>query len=93
MGYYRSCIMQQGDRNAPATMVRAMYEIFKDIVFKDLVIYIDDIIIFSDTYDEHVATLRKVLQRLLDEKFWLKASKCQFFTKHYNEAAICIGIL
>jgi len=49
VGYYRSRIMQQGDCNAPATMVRAMYEIFKDIVFKDLVIYIDDIIIFSDT--------------------------------------------
>jgi len=32
MGYYRSRIMQQGDRNAPATMVRAMYEIFKDMV-------------------------------------------------------------
>jgi len=84
MEYYRSCIMQQGDRNAPATMVRAMYKIFKDMVFKDLVIYIDDIIIFSDTYDEHVATLRKVLQQLLDEKFWLKASKCQFFTKRLD---------
>jgi len=81
MGYYRSRIMQQGDRNAPATMIRAMYEIFKYMVFKDLVIYIDDSIIFSDAYYEHVATLRKVLQRLLDEKFWLKASKCQFFTK------------
>jgi len=67
-------------------MVRAMHEIFKDMVFEDLVIYIDDIIIFSDTYDEHVATLRKVLQRLLDEKLWLKASKCQFFTK-------CLDIL
>jgi len=84
MGYYRSRIMQQGDRNAPATMVRAMYEIFKDMVFKDLVIYINDIIIFSDTWDEHVTTLRKVLQRLLDEKFWLKASKCQFFTKRQD---------
>jgi len=81
MGYYRSRIMQQGDCNAPATMVQAMYEIFKGMVFKDLVIYINDIIIFSDTYDEYVATLRKFLQRLLDEKFWLKASKCQFFTK------------
>jgi len=59
--YYHSLIMQQGDRNSLATMVRAMYEIFKDMVFKDLVIYIDDIIIFSDTHDEHVATLRKVL--------------------------------
>jgi len=84
MGYYRSHIMQQGDRNAPAAMVRAMYEISKDMVFKDLIIYIDDIIVFSDTYDEHVATIRRVLQRLLDEKFWLKASKCQFFTKRLD---------
>jgi len=61
-----------------------MYEIFKDMVFKDLVIYIDDIIIFSDKYDKHVATLQKVLQRLLDEKFWLKASKCQFWTKRLD---------
>jgi len=61
-GYYYSRIMQQGDRNAPATMVQAMYEIFKDMAFKDLVIYIDDIIICSDTYNEYVATLRKVLQ-------------------------------
>jgi len=84
IGFYRSRIMQQVDRNAPATMVRAMYEIFKEMVFQDFVIYIDDIIISSDTYDEHVATLRKVLQRLLDEKFWLKGIKCQFFTKRLD---------
>jgi len=49
MSYYCSHIMQQGGCNAPATMVRAMYEIFKDMVLKGLVIYINDIIIFSDT--------------------------------------------
>jgi len=69
MGYYGSRIIQQGDCKAPASMVRAIYEYFKDMVFKHLVIYIDDIINFSGTYDEHVATLRKVLQRLLGEKF------------------------
>jgi len=62
MGYFRSRIIQQGDRNTPATIAPAMYEIFKHMVFKDLVIYLDDIIIFSDTYTEHMATLRKVLQ-------------------------------
>ena len=62
-------------------MVPGTYEIFKDI-FWNLVIYIDDIIIFSYTYDEHVATLPKVLQQLLDENFGLKASKYQFITKH-----------
>ena len=85
MGNYRSLIMQQVDCNAPATRVRAIYEIFKEMVFQDLGIYIDDII-FSDIYDKHVVTLQKVLPWLLDEKFWLKASKCQFFFK-------CLDIL
>jgi len=56
MGYDGRRNMPQGDRNSAATMVLVMYEIFRDMVFKDLVIYIDDIIIFSDTYDEHLAT-------------------------------------
>jgi len=86
MGYHRSRSMQQGNRNAPATMVRAMYEIFKNMIFKNLVIYINNIIIFSHTYNEHVGNLQKVLKRLLEEKFWLKASKCQFFNK-------CLDIL
>ena len=50
--------MQWGARNTTTTMVQATYEIFKDMVFKDLVIYINDIIIFSDTYHKHVSTLR-----------------------------------
>jgi len=76
--------MQQDNNNTLATIVQAMYEIFKEIVCKDLVIYIDDMIIFSYTYNERIATLWKVLQLLLDEKFWLKASKCQFFTKRLD---------
>jgi len=84
MGYYCSRIIQQGDPNAAATMVRAMYDNFKDMVFKHLVIYIDDIIIFSNTYDKHVASLHKVLQLLPDKKFWLKATKCQLFTKRLD---------
>ena len=81
MGHYRSRVMQQGDCNAPATMVGVMNEIFRDMIFKDLIIYIDDIIISSATYKEHAEALRRVLQRLQDQQFWLKESKYQFFTK------------
>ena len=73
--------MQQGDCNAPATMVRAMNEIFRDMIFKDWIIYIDDIIISSPNYKEHVEALRRVLQCLQDQHFWLKESQFQFFTK------------
>jgi len=53
--------MQEGNHNSPPTMVCAMCEIFKDIIIKDIVIYIENIIIFLVTYEEHVATLRNVL--------------------------------
>ena len=63
--------MHQGDCNAAATMVRAMNEIFGDMIFKDLIIYIDDIIISSATYKKHVEALRRVLEHPQDPQFWL----------------------
>ena len=81
MGHYRNRVMQQGDSNAPATMVSAMNEIFRYMIFKNLIIYIDDIIISSATYKEHVEALRRVLQRLQNQQCWLKERKCQFLTK------------
>ena len=65
-------------------MVRAMNEIFRHMIYKDLIIYIDDIIISSRNYKQHVEALRKVLQRLQDQRFWLKESKSQFFTKRLD---------
>ena len=84
IGHYRSHLMQQGDSNAPATMVRAMNEIFRDMIYKDSIICIHDIIILSRNYKQYVEALRKVLQCLQDQQFWLKESKCQFFTKRLD---------
>ena len=56
----RSRVMSQGDCNAPGTMMKAMLDIFKDMVYQYLVIYIDDIIIYSRTHEEHVRDLKKV---------------------------------
>ena len=81
VGHYRSCVLQQADCNLPATMVRVINEIFRDLIYKDLMIYIDDLIISRKNYKQHVDALRKVLQRLQDPQFWLKESKCQFFIK------------
>ena len=76
--------MQQGDYNAPAIMVRDMNEIFRDLIHEDLIIYIDDIIISSRNYKQHVESLRKVTQCQQDQQFWLKESKCQFFTRRLD---------
>ena len=64
--------MHQSNQNAPATMVGAMYEIFQDMIFKALVIYIKYSIIFSDLYNKHVATLYKVLNDFYVKCFGLR---------------------
>ena len=73
--------MLQGDCNTPSTIIKAMLDIFQDIVHQCLIIYIDDIIIYSRMYKEHVWDWKKVLQRLEEQKYYLKKCKCQFFTR------------
>ena len=62
-------------------MMEAMLDIFKDVVYQCLVIYINNIVIYFRTYEEHVRALKKVLPRLEEQKFYLKESKCQFLTR------------
>ena len=73
--------MSQGDCNAPSTMMEAMLDIFKNMVYQYLVIYINNIIIYSRTYEEHERDLKKVLQQLEEQKFYLKECKYQFCTR------------
>ena len=75
-GKIRSRIMSHGDCNSPGTMIEAMFDICKDMVYNCLLIYIDNIIIYWRTYEEHVRDLKKVLQQLKEQKFYLKESKC-----------------
>ena len=76
--------MLQRDCNADGTIMEGMFDIFKDMVYQCLVIYINDIIISSRTYEEHVRDLNKVLHRLEDQNFYLKESKCQFFNRKFE---------
>jgi len=68
--------MHQGDLNTPTTMVKLMYYIFSDMVYKCVVIYLDYIFIYNRTYEEHVESNVEVCRRLLKEKFYLEESKC-----------------
>ena len=61
-GKMRSRVMSQRDCNSPGTMMEAMFDIFKDVVYQFLVIYIDDIIIHCRMYEEHLRVFKKVLQ-------------------------------
>jgi len=76
-GHYEFPVMPFGLTNAPATFQR-----FMDIVLRELkefcLVYIDDIIIFSRTYDEHMQHLQRVFDKLIGANVVVKPSKCHF---------------
>jgi hypothetical protein len=78
-GHYEWLVLPMGLTNAPAAFMSLMEKTFREELDKFVVLFLDDILIFSETLDEHIAHLRTVLQRLRDNKLFAKRSKCQFF--------------
>ena len=67
--------------NAPATFQRLMQEIFKKQLYKSVLCYLDDILIFSKSFDEHLERLEEVLKLLKENGLKLKRDKCSFGKK------------
>ena len=65
--------------NAPGTFQRLMERIFGDQSLQSLLLYLDDIVIFSTTFSQHLQRLDLVLSRLRHHQLKLKLSKCHFF--------------
>jgi hypothetical protein len=77
-GHYQFKVLSFGLTNAPATFQAAMNGIFRPLLGKCVVVYIDDILVFSKTHEEHAKHLRQVLQILQNQDFRVKLSKCEF---------------
>ena len=78
-GLFEPMVMFFGLTNSPATFQAMMNEIFSDLIAKNkVVIYLDDILIFSSTLQEHRQIVRQVLQILRENKLYLKPEKCEF---------------
>lgn len=71
--------MPFGIRNAPAVFQREMQRILKDRLYKGVMVYIDDILIYSATADEHEELVEWVLRRLQEEGYYAHPDKCEFF--------------
>jgi transposase InsO family protein len=78
-GHYQFKVLSFGLTNAPATFQRVMNDVFSQFVGNFMVVYLDDILIYSKSAEEHEAHLRKVLETLREHKFYANKKKCEFF--------------
>src|SRR5690606_19068393 len=77
-GIYNSRVMQQGDKNTPPTMMKVMNHIFAKQIGSSVHIYVDDIFIIFDSYEQHVKDVREVLSILEKNKFTASEKKSSF---------------
>ena len=83
-GLYQFVKMPFGLRNAPATFQRLMNEIFKENLFKHVLIFLDVLSVYSETPAEHLKHLEKVFLKFRAAGLKLKPKKCDLFQTQVN---------
>jgi len=78
-GHYEYVVMPFGVTNAPAAFMDYMNWIFRPFLNKFIVVFINDILIYSNTQEEHAEHLRLVLSVLREKQLYVKLSKCEFW--------------
>ncbi|GJW29271.1 putative reverse transcriptase domain-containing protein [Tanacetum coccineum] len=82
-GHFEFTVMPFGLTNAPAVFMDLMNRVCKPYLDKFVIVFIDDILIYSKTKEEHEVHLKLVLELLRNEKLYAKFSKCEFWLQHF----------
>ncbi|KAJ4974693.1 hypothetical protein NE237_007867 [Protea cynaroides] len=80
-GNYEFLVMSFGLTNAPASFMELMNRMFHDMLETSVIVFIDDILVYSKDTEAHATHLRVALQRLRREKLYVKFKKCGFWLK------------
>ncbi|GET66926.1 hypothetical protein PTSG_12973 [Rhizophagus irregularis DAOM 181602=DAOM 197198] len=90
-GLYEFNVMPFGLKNAPAIFQRTMNKIFKEYLDKFMNVYIDDIIIYSKNWNEHLQHIKIVLEELRKANMMLKLKKCEWAKKNVEYLGHIVG--
>jgi hypothetical protein len=90
-GHFEWLVLPMGLTNAPAEFMHMMEETFREQLNKSVLVFLDDILIFSKTLQEHEQHLRWVLERLREKKLYGKLSKCEFFRQEVEFLGHMVG--
>jgi hypothetical protein len=84
-GHYEFTVVPFGLTNAPVVFMFLMNRVFIDYLDKFVIVFLDDILVYSKTEEEHEQHLRMVLQVLREHQLYEKLSKCSFYQRqiHY----------
>jgi hypothetical protein len=77
-GLYKYLVMSFGLTNAPAYFMFLMNSVFMPELDKFMIVFVDDILVYSENEKDHIEHLRVVLTRLRDHQLYTKFSKCEF---------------
>lgn len=80
-GHYEFVRMPFGLKNAPATFQRLINYVLRDLINKICVVYLDDILIFSTSFQEHLCNIDKVFRKLREANLKIQINKCKFFAR------------
>ena len=82
--HYKFVVMPFGLTNAPAAFMDLMNRVCRPFLDKFVIVFIDDILVYSQSEDDHKQHLRQVLETLRVEKLYAKFSKCEFWIRRVN---------
>lgn len=83
-GHFEFRVLPFGLTNAPAHFQALMHKILGHLLDKCVVIFLDDIVIYSPTKEQHALDVRAVLTCLREQHLFIKLSKCQFFQRRIS---------